>query len=96
MTCHQLPLNILTAEQKLLVGRVSKFVLFMYGKYFLQSMIPSSAPCLDLEFWENVHHFSADDPDLVLSVLRSIYRHMWYLSEELVILALCDKGTGNE
>ena len=89
-------MHVLTAEQKFLVERVSKFVLFIYGKYFLQSMIPSSAPRLDLEFWESVYHFSADDPDLVLSVLQSIYRHMWYLSEELVILALCDKGTGNE
>ena len=80
MTSHQLPMHVLTADQKFLVERVSKFVLFIYGKYFLQSMIPSSAPHLDLEFWESVYHFSADDPDLVLSVLQSIYRHMWYLS----------------
>ena len=30
------------------------------------------------------------------SVLVSIYRHLWYLSEELLPLALCDDGTDAE
>ena len=32
------------------------------------------------------------DRELAEAVLKSVYRHMWYMSEELVVLALADKG----
>ena len=39
--------------------------------------------------------FQASDPELVQSVLVSIKRHLWYLSEELVPLSLCDSNTSD-
>ena len=59
-------------------------------------MVASAAPRLDLEFWENVQHFSKSDPEMSEAVNMSIYRHMWYLSEELVSLCLCDTATSND
>lgn len=35
--------------------------------------------------------FQDQDRELAEAVLKSVYRHMWYLSEELVVLALADK-----
>ena len=93
MTHHQLPLNVLSEEEKYQIEYISNFFFFIYAQYFLQVMVSSVAPRLDLAFWENVHHFSSIDNVLVESVFSSIYRHLWYLSEELVPLALCDSGT---
>ena len=95
MTKHQLPETVISTEEKTEVGRVAKFTLFLYAKYFLQTMVPAAAPRLDLEFWRETHQFQTCDPHLVDFVLTSVYRHMWYLSEELVPLALCDDGTSS-
>ena len=35
----------------------------------------------------------ASDPELVQRVFTSVRRHLWYMSEELVPLSLCDRGT---
>lgn len=42
-----------------------------------------------------LHLFQPFDNDLVTAVHVSVKRHMWYMSEELVPLALCDHGTSN-
>ena len=36
------------------------------------------------------------DPQLAEAVLTSVYRHMWYLTEELVVLALADSDTSDD
>ena len=36
------------------------------------------------------------DPELAEAVLTSQYRHMWYLTEELVIFSLADSGTSDD
>lgn len=95
MTRHQVPANVLTPNERRQVERIAKFVFFLYAKYFLQAMIPAAAPRHDLELWENVQQFLVCDPQLVEGVIVSIQRHLWYLSEELVPLSLCDDLTSD-
>ena len=57
MTRAQLPRNVLLLREHQQVERIATFVFFLYAKYFLQAMIPSAAPRLDLELWQNVHRF---------------------------------------
>lgn len=57
MTRAQLPRNVVLPREQHQIERIAKFVFFVYAKYFLQSMVPLAAPRLDLEFWEDVHHF---------------------------------------
>ena len=40
--------------------------------------------------------FQAEDPQLSDAVLVSFYRHMWFLTEEMVVLALCDPGVSDD
>ena len=93
MTKRQVPEDVISDDEKQQVARISKFTFFLYAKYFLQAMVPAAAPRYDLQFWEDTHQFQLCDPELVDAVFTSIYRHMWYLSEELIPLALCDDGT---
>ena len=57
ITRHQLPLAVLTNRERPQIERIAPFVFFIYGKYYLQTMLPAAAPRLDMEFWTDVHHF---------------------------------------
>lgn len=57
MTRHQLPPAVLTNDERPQVERIAPFVFFIYGKYYLQTMLPAAAPRLDMEFWTDVHRF---------------------------------------
>ena len=81
MTKHQIPESVVSNAEKDQIGRISKFTFFIYGKYFLQTMVPVAAPKYDLEFWTDTHQFRDCDPELVESVLISLNRHLWYVSE---------------
>jgi len=71
------------------------WVFYDYGKYFLHSMFPAEASCLDLELWKDNQHFKEGDPTLVESVGLLIKGHMWYDSEELTPMALADPDLDN-
>ena len=39
------------------ISRMSKFVILLYGRYFLETALTSSAPRLDLQFWRNAKRY---------------------------------------
>ena len=39
------------------ISRMSKFVILLYGRYFLETALTSSAPRLDLQFWQNAKRY---------------------------------------
>ena len=53
----------------------------------------TTAPRLDIEFWRNAKRYSCVDIDISESVVESVQRQMFYLTEELVLFALCDTAT---
>jgi hypothetical protein len=57
MTRHQLPPHVLSNVERSQVERIAPFVFLVYAKYFLQAMLPSAAPRLDMNFWTDVHRF---------------------------------------
>ena len=88
MVLHQLNGNgLVTADQAAQVERMSRYIILLYARYFLQTALTSAAPSLDLTFCSVV------DLQISQAVEESIHRQMFYLTEELVVLALCDKHT---
>ena len=39
------------------ISRMSQFVILLYGRYFLETALTSSAPRLDLQFWRNAKRY---------------------------------------
>ena len=71
-------------------------IILLYGQYFLETALTTSAPRLDMEFWRNAKRYECIDEDISDAVVRSVHRQMFYLTEELVMLALCYKHTSKE
>ena len=55
----------------------------------------TAAPRLDLEFWENSNRYEIIDSRISEAAMKSVHRQMFYLTEELVLLSLCDPHTSN-
>ena len=81
----------LSEEEQNEVDQVTEFAVLFYIKYWLQTPLPSSAARLDLEFMANVLQYRLTSPKVSFAVLQSCYRHKWYLTPQLVILALADE-----
>ena len=71
---------------------IAKFILLVYGQYFLQTALTCAAPRLDLTFWRNANLYSHVDESISDAVMKSVCRQMFYLVEETVVLSLCDDG----
>jgi hypothetical protein len=66
------------------------YVGLFYAKYFLQSSLSASAPANDLEFYYSMKEYSTHDKEVAEAALRSISRHLHYLTQELVVFAIFD------
>ena len=69
---------------------MTTFILSLYGRYFLQSSLATASPRLDKQFLRDILHYESIDQEIALCVLKSVKRHLWYLSPELIPMALFD------
>jgi hypothetical protein len=72
------------------VERMAVYIGLFYGKYFLQSALTAAAPANDLHFFYLMKKFSVIDPEAAKETIKSISRHLSYLTEELVVFSLFD------
>ena len=79
-----------------MVKRIVTFVLVIYLKSWFQSPLPTSAARNNLEFNLPVLKYREIEPIAAFLTLKSVRRHYWYLTGQMVPLALCDKGLANE
>jgi hypothetical protein len=82
----------MTDEEKRQVNQVTEFVLLFYTKYWFTTPLASSAARQDLDFMSGILEYRKVNPSLSYAVLRSTYRHLWYLTPQLITLALADTG----
>ena len=64
------------------------FCVYVYVPWWLTCPIPSAAPFNDLKLITNVKEYQKLNKTCSEGALKAISRHMWYLTEELVPLAL--------
>ena len=84
-----------TVEERRQIHQMVQFIALFYAKYFLRSRIAVFSPQDDLKFLSSMISYRDEDPDLAIPVIASIKRHLWYLSEELVVLALFNEELGS-
>ena len=83
---------VMTDEEKMQVDQVTDFVILFYTKYWFTTPLASSAARHDLDFMCGIHEYRKVSSSLSFAVLCSTYRHLWYLTPELITLALADTG----
>ena len=72
------------------IRRIFLFTVVIYAKAWLTSALSTSAARNDLTFHLNVLRYRELEPSVAFKVLQSIRNHGWYLSGQLVTLALAD------
>ena len=87
--------NLVEEVDVSVISRMSKLVILLFGRYFLETALTSSAPRLDLQFWQNAKRYEVIDVDISIAVINSVYRQMFYLTEELIAFALCNKNVSH-
>ena len=81
----------MSEDEKEKVNRVVEFVLLFYTKYWFTTPLAGSAARQDLDFISSILEYRKVNPSLSYTVLSSTYRHMWYLTPQMITLALTDK-----
>ena len=75
-------------------GQLSKlqhfvqFVVFCYVPWWLTSPVPASAPKNDQLLINSFLEYCKVDVEIANTALKSFKNHLWYLTEELVVLSL--------
>ena len=82
----------LSPEEEIQVELICEFTAVLYVKYWLQAPLPASAARLDLEFMAKVQHYRLTRPTIAFHVMQSVSRHLWYITPQLITLALADPG----
>lgn len=86
----------LTTREKHSLNRFVKFGVLLYVKYWVEAPIAANAPVNDLTFWKDAGKYSILDNEISVTVRTTLQRHLWYLSDELVGLALFSEKVTEE
>ena len=81
----------ITAEEETGLRNLCIFGVMIYIKHWYQSDDVTRAPNADLQLMQSLVTYENIHADISTSGLRKICGQLWYLSEELVMLALFDK-----
>ena len=84
-------INFLTDSQKKEVDSVSEFVGVFWAGWFLKCPLAAEAPQEDLLAIRNIRIYREFRPESAAACLMSFERHLWYLTAELVVLALASE-----
>jgi hypothetical protein len=81
----------LSEEEMGQVTNLAEFILLFYAKFWFVTPLADAAARTDIEFMSDILQYRLVNSGLAYQVLRSCYRHMWYLTPQLVTLALTDR-----
>ena len=74
------------------VNQIAEFVVLFYAKFWFTTPLAASAARMKLDFMSHILEYRVVDAPLAFTVLESAYRHLWYLTAQLIPLALTDTG----
>ena len=83
-------ISFLSQQQKENISQLASFVGVYFSSWFLRCAIAPDAPYLTLLSFKQMLDYSEYDPGLAFTVLDSILKHTWYLTEEWVVACLVD------
>ena len=78
----------LTVKEERQLERFVQFGALLYVKAWITAPLASEAPAADLQLWLDLGKYVNIDSEIAMTARSVIERHMWYLSDETVGLAL--------
>jgi len=72
------------------------FIVYLYVKAWITCPKATSAPANDLQFLKDLVSYEVIHPEISKTATKKFLNHLWYLSEELVGLALFDEAVDIE
>lgn len=70
------------------LNRFVEFGALIYSKVWIEVPLATEAPGCDLKLWGDLRKYEAIDSEIGIAGRKVLERHLWYLSDELVGLAL--------
>ena len=83
-------IDFLSKAQQENIAQLARFVGVYFSRWFLKCAVAPAAPYQSLLCFDQMLNFSQFDPGLAFTVLDSLNRHTWYLTEQWVIVCLAD------
>ena len=83
-------LTFLTEKQKETISQLARFVGVYFARWFLKCAVVPAAPYQAIISFGQMIDYSEFDNGLAFTVLDSMLRHTWYLTEQWVIVSLVD------
>ena len=78
------------------VKRMAEFFSLFHLRPFLQSRLVAMAPAVDLQYLSLMNIYKEVDEKVAIVATQSIFNHLWYLTEEIVIFSLFDERLSDE
>ncbi|CAG9792723.1 unnamed protein product [Diatraea saccharalis] len=86
----------MTAQDKKALQDVCLFIVTLYVKPWLKCTVATKAPNQDLCFLKMLKEYEKVDATISKASISKFSHHLWYLSEEAVILSLFDDDVCNQ
>lgn len=81
----------LTSDAEKVIRRTCIFIIKFYIKTWFTAPVAVKAASNDLKLVQNLIRFEKIDKTISKTVISKLLRHLWYLSEDLIALALFDE-----
>ena len=82
--------NMMNAEERDIFSKAAFFISICYAPWFLKSYLSDKSTANDLEAYKSAHEIAIEYPKLGGALVKSMENHAWYLTEQLVVIALAD------
>jgi hypothetical protein len=83
-------------EYKEVLRRCVKFSSLVYAPYFIMTSLWANASYNDSEFFKLLHKYTQVDTELADVANGAMQRHLFYLTEEMVVKSLFSKRLGED
>ena len=88
--------TVTTTAQTPKVRDFVNFVTLVYSKWWLTCPFAFDAPWNDLDFYKKLLQYDALQSHVSRSAIKGFGRHLWYLTQEMIPLALFSDSTPSE
>ena len=71
---------------------MAKFVAVIHSPAYLRSRIAAIAPSVDVNYLIALKAYKEEDSEIADTAMKSVLNHLWYVTSELVVLAIFDES----
>lgn len=93
---HDQEMIPLSNNEKVQLERFVHFGALIYAKSWFSAPLATEAPAQDLQLWYNLKDYEQIDRQIATTAKKVLENHLWYLSDELVGLALFSDNVSTE